>query len=81
MGVPVRYLELDNEKADNPLAPYLAAAGKVVARARAVYPDAQISVIGCFGLADLQGCHAALKVPCMPLAIRLMGLVPPTSTR
>eukprot|EP01079_Euglenida_sp_SAG-EU17-18_P003913 gene3913-717_t len=50
MGVPVRYLELDNEKADEPLAPYLAAAGK-----------AKISVIGCFGLADAKGCHAALK--------------------
>jgi len=61
MGVPVEYLELDNEKADNPLSPYLASAEKVVARARQHFPSAKISIIGCFGAPSVSECMAELK--------------------
>eukprot|EP00040_Diaphanoeca_grandis_P031328 m.187294 g.187294 ORF g.187294 m.187294 type:complete len:497 (+) comp32299_c0_seq1:69-1559(+) len=50
MMVPVDFIELGNEKADEPLLPYLQAAAPVVSRTRALFPDAKISVIGCFGL-------------------------------
>ena len=61
MRVPVEYLELDNEAADNPVAPYLASAARVVARAREVFPDAKISIIGCFRVDNYTDCMAQLR--------------------
>jgi hypothetical protein len=49
MGVPVEFVELGNENIDEPPAPYLARAKAVVARTRHLFPNATISVIGCFG--------------------------------
>jgi hypothetical protein len=59
-GVPVEFIELGNEDADEPLAPYLQNAAPLVARARQVFPNASISVIGCFGL-PWKPCAASLK--------------------
>ena len=50
MGVPVDYIELGNEKADEPLAPYLQRASPVTARTRELFPNATVSAIFCFGL-------------------------------
>lgn len=60
MGVPVDMVELSNEKADEPVAPYLERAAPLVARTREVFPNATVSVIGCFGV-PWQGCAAQLK--------------------
>ena len=68
MGVPVEMVELGNEDADQGGKPrgqgdpaaYLKSAAPVVARTRALFPRAAISVIGCFG--DPWGpCSAQLK--------------------
>ena len=68
MGVPVEMVELGNEDADQGGKPrgkgdpaaYLKSAAPVVARTRALFPRATISVIGCFG--DPWGpCSAQLK--------------------
>lgn len=53
-------MELGNEIADKPLAPYLETAGPVVARARELFPDAKVSVIGCFGQ-NWKTCAPTLK--------------------
>merc|ERR1712137_479950 len=50
MGVPVEYLELDNEKADEDFGNYIAKAENVSAHARTVFPQAKVSIIGCFKL-------------------------------
>jgi hypothetical protein len=63
MRVTVEFLELDNELADNPLQPYLASAEKVVSRARALFPAAKISIVGCFGFggSNYTECMSTLK--------------------
>lgn len=60
MQVPVKFLELGNEVIDKDQDAYFAAAEPVVARARAVFPNASISAVGCFGL-PWAPCAAKLK--------------------
>lgn len=49
-----------SEKIDEPPAPYLEGAEAVVSRTRALFPKAQISVIGCFG-DEWANCSSLLK--------------------
>eukprot|EP00051_Salpingoeca_urceolata_P026475 m.477434 g.477434 ORF g.477434 m.477434 type:complete len:515 (+) comp20845_c0_seq1:1038-2582(+) len=60
IGVPVEYVELGNEKADENLEAYLAAARPVVKRTRELFPKAKVSAVGCFGL-NWGSCSAKLK--------------------
>lgn len=49
-GVPVSFIELGNEKVDVPFGSYLDRAAPVVTRTRQLFPHAQVSVVGCFGV-------------------------------
>ena len=62
MGVPVRFVELGNEVADQvpSLQAYLTTARTVTARTRELFPTAQISVIGCFNH-EWTSCAARLR--------------------
>ena len=59
-AVPVEYVELGNEKIDEPPGAYLDVAAPVVARTRALFPHAQVSVVGCFGT-PWRPCAARLR--------------------
>ena len=61
VNVTPAYLELGNEKAIANITEYLHNVVPVVEAARSTFPDALVSIIGCFGWADFSACAEKLK--------------------